>query len=115
MNLNLHLVFTALAGAALLALVIGAAVGFWRISPSVSGRSQMLIRFGMAVAGVSCVATVLSSWLTGAGWRDRVHWEIAADAGFAVLALGLLLGAVERDVMRRRATRDQLRQSHSEG
>lgn len=99
----LHLVLMGLAGLALLTTVVGGALGFWRIAPSTSHRSQMLIRFGMAVAGVSCFATVLSSVLQGATWRDRVHWELAADVGFLLLSLGLLVGAVTRDIRRRAA------------
>jgi hypothetical protein len=109
-----HLFFMGATAAFLLTTVIGSALGFWRIAPSASNRSQMLIRFGMAVAGVSCFATVLSSVLLAAGWRDRVHWELAADAGIAVLALGLLVAAWERDVLRRGATRQHLSQGHGD-
>lgn len=115
MTTTLHLIFTGLAALALLGSVVGAGLGLWRIAPSVPPRSQLVIRFGMAVAGASSAATVLSSLMLGATWRDRVHWEIAADAGFALLALGLLWGALERDVLRRRATGDEARERHSEG
>lgn len=114
--MSLHIALMLIAGTALLAAVLGSALGWWTIAPSTTGRSQMLIRFGMAVAAVSCIATVLSSLALGATWRDRVHWELAADAGFAVLALGLLIGAIERERLRR-APRNQRhdRHAHSEG
>ena len=108
-----HLIFMACAGICLLAAVIGGALDLWRICPTTSYRSQTLVRFGMAVAGVSCTLTVLQTWLMGATWRERVHWELTADAGFAILALGLLLGAVERDVLRRTA-RQGVRHSHGD-
>ena len=111
--MSLHITLMAIAGAALLSATLGSALGWLSIAPSTSSGSQMLIRFGMAAAGVSCVATVISTVLMGAGWRERVHWELAADAGFAVLALGLLIGAVERDVLRR-ASRNHRRERHAE-
>lgn len=98
---TIHLLCMAVVGAALLAAVIGSAMHFWRISPSASPWAQMLIRFGMGISGASSFASVFSALLTGAGWRERVHWELASDAGFAVLAVGLLCAAVERDVLRK--------------
>lgn len=111
--MSLHITLMAIAGAALLAAVLGSALGLWSIAPSATGHSQMLIRFGMASAGVSCVATVISTVLMGAGWRERVHWELAADAGFAVLAVGLLWGPIERALLRRTA-RNGHHQRHAE-
>jgi hypothetical protein len=111
--MSLHIALMAVAGGALLTAILGSAIGWWCIAPSATGHSQMLIRFGMAVAGASCVATVISTVLMGGGWRERVHWELAADAGFAVLALGLLIGPIERELLRR-ASRNQGHQRHAE-
>jgi len=107
-----HMLFMGIAGAALLANVVGSALGYWRIAPTVSHWGQMLIRFGMALAGVSCTSAAASAWLQGLAGHERVAWEAAAYFGFAVLALGLLVGAVERDFVRRRAARQHLSERH---
>jgi hypothetical protein len=112
--MSLHIALMSVAGLALLSIVIGGALGFWTIAPTATGHGRVLIRFGMAVAAVSCIATVLSSLLQGATWRERVHWELAADAGFAVLALGLLLGTLER-TFHRGAARDDGHKQHAHG
>jgi hypothetical protein len=108
--MTLHISLMLIAGATLLIAVFGNALGYWRLSPSIWPVGQTIIRLGMSVAGVSCIATVVSSALLGTGWRERVHWELAADAGFALLSIWLLVGAAERDLRARRAARDEVRQ-----
>lgn len=94
--MSLHIAFLLVAGFALLSVVIGSALGFWVIAPTATGHGRLLIRFGMAVAAVSSLSAAMSSIVLGATWRERIHWELAADAGFAVLAVGILLSAIER-------------------
>jgi hypothetical protein len=98
---TIHLACMAVVAVALLTAVIGAALHLWRISPSASPWAQMLIRFGMGISGAFSFASVLSALVSGAGWRERVHWELATDAGFAILAVGLVTAAIERDLVRR--------------
>lgn len=111
---NWHLIFMGVAGVAFIATIIGAALGCWHIAPSATERSQMVIRFGMALTGASCLATVLTSIAISAKWYDRVQWELAADAGVAVLALGLLMGPVERRILGRRTARQGAQQRYRE-
>jgi hypothetical protein len=113
-NTTLHLFFMGAAGMAFLTAIFGAALGFWDIAPSATPRSQMLIRFGMALSGAGCLATVLSAVAMDAKWYDRVHWELAADAGVAFLALGLLIGPLERRILHRRAARHSVQQRYRE-
>lgn len=110
--MSLHIALMLVAGLALLAIVVGSALGFWAIAPTATGHSRVLIRFGMALAAVSCIAAVMSATLMGATWRERVHWELAADAGFAVLCLGLLLGKLE-GALNGWATRNDGHQQHA--
>lgn len=99
----LHVVLLAATGATLLAAVVGNALGVWRLSPSVWPIGQAIIRLGMGIGGACSLGAALIAWMTGATWRERVAWELAADFGIALLALGLLVGAVERDILRRGA------------
>lgn len=112
---TMHLLFLSITGIALLTAVIGNALDLWRLSPSIWPVGQTIIRFGMSISGVSCVAAALSAWAMGAGWRERILWELAADGGFAVLSIGLLVGAIERDIMRRRAAMKRGEKRYSAG
>jgi hypothetical protein len=108
---GLHIAFLFVSGITLLAAVGGNAAGYFRLSPSVWPIGQAIIRFGMATAGSASMGAALLAWATGATWRDRIAWELAASAGFMVLSIGLLVGAIERDILRRTA-RKNLSQQH---
>lgn len=110
---DLHVILSALAGLTCLAGLITDALGHLRLFATMPAIGRISARLGLGLIGAGGIAIVtLAAGGVSARSSNRTWWDLAVDAGLALLTLGMLAGALLRE---RRLAQERRQQGHREG